>query len=187
MTNTFQDSAQSESSENLTNTTDEVDGCCADNRRREGTAAQRLWPEVSTAEWKGIPALAAREGQWLKPAPVQLRVRSVSSPDEKEGGHGHQWHKQIKRSNSSRETCPPWANRGRSHSSPAAQQSCLCALDLHKNHWSPVEKVIAWWYSTNYLQSVPSVLINWENNLIFRLQRQKRSKHSQHNNVLIHK
>lgn len=30
----------------------------------------------------------------------------VSGPDEKEGGHGHQRHKQIKRSNNSMETCP---------------------------------------------------------------------------------
>lgn len=64
--------------EKLTNTTNDVEGSCADNRRREGTAAHRLWPEVSTAEWKGIPALAAKEMQWLKRAPAQLRVRQVS-------------------------------------------------------------------------------------------------------------
>lgn len=61
MINTFQDSAQTEISGELTSTTSDVDGSCADNRRRAGTAAHRLWAEVSPAEWKGIPALAAKE------------------------------------------------------------------------------------------------------------------------------
>lgn len=141
MISTFQDSAQTESSEKRTNTTSDVDGSWADNRRRERTAAHRLWPEVSTADWKGIPVLAAKQIQWVKRALMQLRVRQVSvEPRWERSGHGHQWHKQIKRSNSSREM-PPVSKQGKVTQLTALQQHTAKLLGPRpaqkplKPHW----------------------------------------------------
>lgn len=112
---------------------------------------------------------------------AQESSRSVSSPDEKEGGHGHQWHKQIKRSNNSMETCPHWVNRGRSHSSQlscSSQESCLSAQDWQRNHWSPVEKIIALCHSSKHLQNVLLSQIS-EKKVWYFACKDKRSKHSQ--------